>query len=425
MRYRMEGATVLTLNDADERFAVGQVTWENGVITSVGEMDSDAEPVDQVIHLSHGYVLPGLLNGHNHAAMALFRGVADDSPLDEWLTQYIFPLEAKLSPDDIYLGTLLAAAEMIRSGTVGFADMYFAVEEVAKAIEQSGLRGWVARGITGDLNTGMPLLQDGIEFSQKWRTHRRITPMLGPHAPYTVSPELAKRISEAAKDHQLGIHVHLAESPKELHDLLRTGQTPISWAKAQGLLDQSQVVIAHGVHLQSKDIALLQAVSGGVIACPISNAKLGNGIMPFAMLRQAGVAVGLGTDGAASTNSLDMFLEMKAMAWMQKLQGERPDQFRARDALQMATRGTAEVLGHPGGVLAVGRPADLIMVDGRSAHMQPDHDAVANLVYAAQSGDVRYTVVDGQILLSEGMICSFDERAVLAEAKVRAQKLLA
>ncbi len=423
MRYRMEGASILTLNAQGDQFENGQLTWEDGTIVSVGPIDSDLQPVDQVIHVSHGYILPGLLNGHNHAAMALFRGVADDSPLNEWLTQYIFPMEAKLSPEDIYIGTLLACSEMIHSGTVGFVDMYFAVEQVAKAVVQSGLRGWIARGITGDRSSGNGALEDGLGFAERWGGHRLITPMLGPHAPYTLSPEMARTIGEAAQANHLGIHIHLAESLKEVDDLKALGLSPVSWAKSTGLLE-TWAVIAHGVHLSDEDIAVLQHVIGGIIACPISNAKLGNGIMPYPLLRKAGVAVGLGTDGAASTNTLDMFLEMKAMAWFQKLREGRPDQFRALDALLMATQGTAKVLAHAGGVLAVGCPADFIMVEARSAHMTPEQDVIANLVYAASGHDVRYTVVDGQILMAEGMISVFDEREVMAEATLRAQHLI-
>ncbi len=419
----MEGATVITLDGKRTIYAPGQLTWENGEIISVGPEDSDPTPVDQLILLTDAYLLPGLINGHNHAAMALLRGVADDSPLFEWLQDHIFPLEAKLTAEDIYIGTLLACAEMIHGGTVGFADMYFHVDQVAQAVEQAGLRAWIARGITGDAETGQQSLKESLEFAAKWREHRRITPMLGPHAPYTVSFDLLEQVASAAQTYDLSIHIHLAESPQEIADLAQRKTTPFALASAAGLLS-SRILIAHGTHVSPSDVDYLAGIRGGIITCPVSNAKLGNGILPYAMLRDAGIMVGLGTDGPASTNSLDMFLEMKAMAWLQKLAGGRPETFRADEALTAATTGTASVLGHSGGQLAVGRPADFIVVGRRSAHLIPEHDPIANLVYAAQSKDVRYTVVDGQILMAEGIITAFDEQAVMVEAESRAKMLI-
>ncbi len=422
MRFRMEGPTVITLDDKRTVYGPGQLTWQDGEIVSLGPENSDPAPVDQLIRVGDAYLLPGLLNGHNHAAMTLLRGVADDSPLFEWLHDHIFPLEAKLTAEDVYTGTLLACAEMIHTGTVGFADMYFHAEQVARAVEQAGLRAWIARGITGDAQSGQPRLDESLEFATEWRGHPRITPMLGPHAPYTVSFDLLQRVAAAAQECDLGIHIHLAESPQEMAELAQRQTTPFALAHRAGLFS-SRILIAHGTHVSASDVDYLVGMRGGIITCPVSNAKLGNGILPYSMLREAGITVGLGTDGPASTNSLDMFLEMKAMAWLQKLAGRHPETFRAEEALIAATTATASVLGHAGGQLAVGRPADFIVVGRRSAHLTPEHDAVANLVYAAQGKDVRYTVVDGHILMAEGIITAFDEQAVILEAESRAKML--
>lgn len=424
MRYRMEGATVLTLDEADRVFAPGQITWADDRIASVGPLDSDSSPVDQLIHVPDAVVLPGFLNGHNHAAMSLMRGLADDQPLFSWLFDHIFPVEARLTGEDVYVGTLLAAAEMIRSGTVGFADMYFHTEAVARAVEVSGIRGWIGRGLSSG-DEALDHLGEAVEFARHWKGHGegRVVPMLAPHAPYTVDDELARAIARAAREEGLAIHIHLAESPQEVADLERAGTRPVAWARERGLLDVP-VLIAHGTQLSQADLSALEGVVGGVIACPVSNAKLGNGVMPYPLLAEAGIAVGLGTDGAASSNSLDMFLEMKTMAWLQKLRAGRPDAFSARDALYLATRGSADVLGHPGGRLEPGRPADFIVVDGSPAHLNPWHDWASNLVYAAQGADVRYTVVGGRMLLAEGMITAFDEREVVREARGRARRLV-
>lgn len=419
MRYRIHAGTVITMDDQGHIYQPGQVTWDDENITTVGGPESDLTPVDHHLHVPEGLVLPGFYNGHNHAAMTLFRGLADDSPLFEWLQHHIWPREARLTAEDIYLGTMVGIAEMIRSGTVGFADMYFEVDAVARAVAESGIRGWISRGLIGDQDPGGEKLDESVAFAQKWRgqAQGRVVPMLGPHAPYTCSPEYLRRVAEAARTHDLGIHIHLAESRSEIDQMLsRYGRTPIALASEAGIF-QSRTLIAHGVHIDAADLTYLEGIQGGIVSCPVSNAKLGNGILPYSLLEKAGIAVGLGTDGAASTNTLDMFEEMKAMAWMQKLRDHRPDTFKAYDALVAATRASARILGFPGGQLVAGGPADLIVVATQSAHMTPQWDPVANLVYAGHGGDVRYTVVAGRILLADGVITAFDENALLAEAR--------
>ncbi|WP_242939529.1 amidohydrolase family protein [Sulfobacillus thermosulfidooxidans] len=424
MRYRIETDAILTMDDEFRVFRPGQLTWEDGTIVSVGPVADDASPVDQVIHVAGGVLLPGFYNGHNHAAMTLFRGLADDSPIFEWLEQHIWPVEAKLTPDDIYIGTLLAAVEMIKSGTVGYADMYFEMDAVAKATVESGLRGWLSRGLIGQDDGDDDKLNDAIAFASRWKENPLITPMLGPHAPYTCSPKFLERVAESAKTHQLGIHIHLSESLDEVVQVRNQfGVTPIQLAAQTGLFE-NRALIAHGVHIEPEDIPFLKTIEGGVISCPVSNAKLGNGIMPYNLLQQAGIAVGLGTDGAASTNSLDMFLEMKAMAWMQKVREGKPESFQAQTALMLATRGSARVLGFSGGILESGRPADFIVVDNTAPYMTPDIDTTANLVYAATGNDVLYTIVNGQILLAEGMLTTLDERAIRMEVQNRVARLL-
>jgi 5-methylthioadenosine/S-adenosylhomocysteine deaminase len=335
----------------------------------------------------------------------------------------VWPVESQLTADDIYLGTLLACAEMIRSGTVGFADMYFEVDRVAEAVDQSGMRGWISRGLD---KPDSEKLAASIDFCQRWegRAEGRVQGMLGPHAPYTCPPEFLAEIAEAATARGLGVHIHLSESADEVRQMREQyGRTPIQIAHDAGIF-QTRTLIAHGVHIEDGDLPYLENLIGGVVSCPVSNAKLGNGILPYQMLRGANVAVGLGSDGPASTNSLDMFLEMKTMAWMQKVRDGRPEGFRADDALYAATRGTSQILGHPGGMLAAGRPADFILVDSRQPHLIPEWDVTANVVYAAQGADVRYVVVNGRILLQEGIITSFDERAAIDEARQRARRLM-
>lgn len=414
------------MNDEGDIFRPGTVVFDETGIQYVGSPEACPAVAERTVAMPQGILLPGLLNGHNHAAMALMRGMADDSPLFEWLSHHVWPLEARLTPDDIYLGTLLASAEMIRSGTVGFADMYFAMDAVAAAVEKTGMRAWLARGLVGNEDPTGEKLAEAVAFCQAWagKANGRLQTMLGPHAPYTCPPEYLARVAEAAKSHGLGIHIHLSESRDEMDQMATLYQkTPIQLAHDAGIFE-SRTLIAHGVYITADDLRWLEGIQGGVISCPVSNAKLGNGIMPYPLLKEAGIPVGLGSDGAASTNNLDMFLEMKMMAWVQKLSGHRPDAFRAMDALWAATRGTAQVLGYDGGVLAPGRPSDFIVLDGGRPHLTPEWDVVANVVYAASGADVRYVVVDGRILLDDGLITTFDEEAVAAEARKR-QALLA
>ncbi len=425
MLTRFDVGTVITMNDAGDIFRPGTVVYDETGIQYVGPPESCRHHADQTVAIPEGIALPGLLNGHNHAAMSLMRGMADDSALFEWLSQHVWPLESRLTANDIYIGTLLAAAEMIHSGTVGFADMYFAMDAAAQAVKEAGLRAWLARGLVGAQDPDGQKLEEGVAFCQAWegQAEGRIHTMLGPHAPYTCPPEYLARVARAAQDEGVGIHIHLSESQGEVDQIIASyGKSPIQLAYDTGIF-ASRTLIAHGVFISQEDLPWLKGLQGGVIACPVSNAKLGNGIMPYHLLADAGVAVGLGTDGAASTNSLDMFLEMKMMAWVQKLRGQRPDAFRARDALWAATRGTAAVLGHNGGLLAPGRPSDLIVLDGGQAHVTPEWDVLANVVYAAAGADVRYVVVAGRMILQEGVISTFDEQAVLKLARERQANL--
>lgn len=425
MRYRVVAGTIITMDDNRNIYQPGQLTWEDDRIVSVGALDSDVSAVDKTIHAPEQIVLPGFYNGHNHAAMTLFRGMADDSPLFEWLEQHVWPREAHLTADDIYAGTLLAAAEMIRSGTVGFADMYFEVDAVARAVVDSGLRGWIARGLIGAQDTSGKNLEQSIAFAERWRGQAkgRVIPMLGPHAPYTCPPEYLADVARAAQQYDLGIHIHLSESLQEMEQIRNQyGVSPIQLAADAGIFD-NRTLIAHGVHIGPEDLPYLQGLRGGVVSCPISNAKLGNGIMPYGLLADAGVKVGLGTDGAASTNTLDMFAEMKAMSWFQKLRMGRPDAFHAYQALYAATRGSAQILGFDGGFLNAGHPADWIMVDTNRPHLTPDWDPVANVVYAATGADVTYTVVDGVILMMDGIITAFDEPAIINDIKQRHNRI--
>ncbi|MGC8487761.1 MAG: amidohydrolase [Clostridia bacterium] len=413
---------VLTGNPECPLYSPGEVRIEHGRISYVGAPGRTG--TGRIVDLPEGVVLPGLINAHQHAAMVLLRGYADDVRLMPWLHDHIWPVEARLGEEDVYVGTLLACAEMIRSGTTAFLDMYMFPEAVARACEQAGIRVGIAWPLVGSLAEAAPRLERLLELSQAWAGSDLVRPWLGPHAPYTCGEDLLRRVAELSKEAGLRIHTHLSESVEEVDALRRErGLTPIAYARETGILG-ARTVVAHATVLDSDDVAILADSGASVAHCPASNLKLGNGVAPVRALVDRGVNVALGTDGAASTNTLDLFLEMRLAAWLQKSAAGDPSSFTARDALTLATAGGARALDLETGALAVGRPADLVALSTWASHLQPVHDPASALVYAARPEDVRYTVMNGRIVLDDGIITTFDEEAVMHEARERARRLV-
>lgn len=382
---------------------------------------------DETIDGRGGVVLPGLVNCHTHAAMTLLRGYADDLPLMRWLTEAVWPVEERLTGEDVYWGTLLACLEMIAGGVTTFADMYFFMDDVARAVESSGMRASLSRGLIGNGPGAEKGLAEGAELVRKW--HRagdgRITVMLGPHAPYTCPPSYLERVAGMSADLGVGIHIHLAETRTEVAEIReKYGATPVEAVARTGLLDRP-VLAAHCVHPAGGDLAILAAKKVAVAHCPESNMKLGSGIAPVKALLEAGVPVGLGTDGAASNNDQDLFGEMRAAALLAKVAQGDPTVLPAHRVLEMATSDGAAALGLTGvGAIAPGNRADLILVDFQRPHLTPRHDVAAHLVYAARSADVALTMVDGRILWRDGRFTTLDAEGIMAEAGRRAARLV-
>lgn len=421
-RLTFRAGVVVTGDEAGTVYAPGEVALDGARISYVGP---PREPSPgRVVDLPEGAVIPGLVNAHQHAAMVLFRGYADDVRLMPWLKDHIWPVEARLSDEDVRVGTLLAAAEMIRSGTTAFLDMYMFPEAVAAASETAGMRVGIAWPLVGTLESARPRLDRLGELAEEWSGSELVEAWLGPHAPYTCSEDLLVRVGEWSREKDFRIHIHLAESDEEVDDLRRErGMSPIVYAETVGILGP-RTVVAHAAVLDAGDVEILGASGASVAHCPVSNLKLGNGVARIRELLAHGVNVALGSDGAASTNTLDMFLEMRLAAWLQKSAAGDPASFTAGDAFLLATRGGARALGLSGGILAEGRPADLVGIQTWASHLQPVHDALSALVYAARPEDVRYTVINGRLVLDDGLITTFDEEAVLHEARERARRLV-
>ncbi|MGB9939092.1 amidohydrolase family protein [Methanosarcina sp.] len=423
----IKNAYVLTMNPEVGDLKNGIVVIEDGKITEIGEKTD--ESADTIIDAKRSVVMPGLVNTHTHAAMTLFRGYADDLQLADWLEGHIWPAEAKLTAEDVYKGSLLACLEMIRSGTTSFADMYFYMDETAKAVEASGLRASLCHGLIELWNKekGEADLKEGKRFVRAWQgaADGRIKTMYGPHAPNTCSDEFLAKVREEASRDGAGIHIHVLETEAELLAMKkRYGKCSVHLLEDIGFFGPD-VLAAHCVWLSDGDIEILGKRGVNVSHNVISNMKLASGIAPVHKMLEKGVNVSLGTDGCASNNNLDLFEEMKTAALLHKVNIFSPTALPARQVLQMGTVNGAKALGTETGMLKAGKKADLIVVDMKKPHLTPCFDVPSHLVYSARGSDVRTTIVDGKILMDDYRVLAFDEQKVMEEAQKAAEELVA
>ena len=422
----VKNAYVMTIDPDAGDLKNGTVVIEDGKITEIGEKTS--ESADTVIDAKHSVVMPGLVNTHTHAAMTLFRGYADDLQLADWLEGHIWPAEAKLTADDVYKGSLLACMEMIRSGTTSFADMYFYMDETAKAVEASGLRASLCHGLIELWNEekGATDLKEGKRFVRAWQgaADGRIKTMYGPHAPNTCSDEFLAKVREEANRDGAGIHIHLLETEAELLAMKeKYGKCSVHLLEDIGFLGPD-VLAAHCVWLSDGDIEILAKRGVNVSHNVISNMKLASGIAPVHKMLEKGVNVSLGTDGCASNNNLDLFEEMKTAALLHKVNTFNPIALPAQQVLQMGTINGAKALGTETGMLKVGMKADLIVVDMKKPHLTPCFDVPSHLVYSAKGSDVRTTIVNVKVLMDDYKVTALDEEKVMEEAQRAAEELV-
>lgn len=373
-------------------------------------------------------VIPGLVNAHTHLAMTLFRGYADDLNLKTWLEDRIWPLEMKLSEDDVYWGSLLGVVEMLLGGTTTFNDMYHHFSATARAAVDGGIRACPSGVLLGFLPTAEDDLRKAIRFVDEWdgAGNGRIRAMFGPHALYTCPEYLMEKVVDAALERRLRVHIHVSETAAEVEDSLRDfGLTPVQRMEKLGVL-QAGTLAAHCVHLRPQDFELLGEYEAGVSHNPISNLKLAAGFAPVPEMLAHKVVVGLGTDGAASNNSLDMFQAMKVCALLHKAVTGDPTAVNAHQVLEMATLGSAKALGLGDeiGSLEVGKKADIVVVDFTGPHLAPVHNVVSHLVYSARASDVRHVIVDGRLLVRDGKLTHLDAQGIIREATRRAKALI-
>ncbi|USZ67125.1 amidohydrolase [Halorussus salilacus] len=419
---QIAGGQVLRPDMTVERADV-LVDRDDGIILAVGD---DVPEGDDRLDAEESLVMPGLVNAHTHAAMTLLRGYADDKELDAWLAEDIWPVEAAFTAEDVRAGTELGLLEMIRSGTTGFADMYFHVPEVVEAVERAGLRARLGHGVVTvgkDEDGAREDLETSLEVAREFdgAADGRVKTAFMPHSLTTVGEEYLREYVSQAREEAISLHYHANETEDEVDPIVsERGERPLEYARDLDMTRDSDFV-AHGVHVDETEIDLLAETGTAVIHCPASNMKLASGIAPVQQFLDAGVTVGLGTDGAASNNDLDMFDEMRDAAMVGKLAESDASAVPAEAAVQMATVGSASALGFASGRVEEGANADLAVVDLDSAHLTPRHDLVSHLAYAARGSDVRHTVCDGQVLMRDREVTTLDADAVRAKAEEHAR----
>ncbi|MBF0418476.1 MAG: amidohydrolase [Magnetococcales bacterium] len=400
------------------------ISIQDGRIQAIGAGITLTDPDIPVLD-AHGLAAtPPLVNGHTHASMTLFRGFGDDMPLMQWLQTRIWPAEARLNEEDVYWGARLACLEMIRSGTVAFEDMYWHFHGMARAVEESGLKagvGAVMIDVAGPEQgqACRKLTEKTFEESSRYSNRVRFT--LTPHAIYTVSPESLRWTAAFSERHDLPVHIHLSETWHEVETCLKNhGVRPAVHLDRQGLLTP-RVILAHGVWLDDEELDLIAARGATLVTNPVSNMKLAvGGVFPFAKAAARNIPIALGSDGAASNNTLDLFQEMKFLALIQKHAQHDPTALPAHQVWEVATGAKAPQLGQCA-QLTVGAPADLLLLRHHEPEMTPEHDLISNLVYSATGHIVDTTIVSGRILMQNRMVPNEEE--IRREARERAQRV--
>jgi 5-methylthioadenosine/S-adenosylhomocysteine deaminase len=428
----VRGGTIVTMDAGRRVIEDGAVAVRGGRIVAIGKR-ADIErgySAREVIDATGRVVMPGLINGHTHVPMTLFRGLADDLDLNEWLTKYIFPAEAKnVSEEFVRAGTRLGLAEMIRGGTTTYCDMYYFEDAVADETARAGLRGVLGETVidfpVADNKTHEQAMAYTERFVAKWKNDKLITPAIAPHAPYTVSEEHLRDVAAFSKRTNAPIVIHVAETRKEVEDITRDhGASPFDYLARIGFLSD-RVIAAHGVHVTDEEIGLIKRFGVGVVHNPQSNMKLASGVAPVPQYLRADVALGLGTDGAASNNDLSMWEEMDTAAKLHKVATFDPKVVTALEAVEMATVRGARALHMEReiGSIEEGKRADLIVVDMDDLNQVPLYNVYSQLVYATKAADVRTVVVEGRVLMRDRKLLTLDEDAIKRDARAWRERI--
>ncbi len=418
----IKNAIILNPGENDCLKTTSSLLIKDDIIAEIG--DNITEKADKVIDGEGKILMPGLINTHTHLSMTLFRGLADDLSLDTWLNDYIWPVEAHLNGYYCYIGALLGAVELIKSGTTTFSDMYFYMEDVARAVDESGLRAVLSYGMIdfADEEKRRAEIAANVDLFKNCNNaaEGRIKVFFGPHAPYTASKELLDEVRDLASKFNTGIHIHVAETQKEVEDILeQTGKRPFEYLDDIGFLGPN-VVAAHAVWLSEEEIDIIMDREVKISHNPCSNMKLASGISPVANMLSHDICVSIGTDGASSNNNLDLIEEMKTASLLQKVATLDPKVLTSEETVAMATINGARTLGLENeiGSIEVGKKADLILIDTDEANMTPDSSCISsNVVYAAKGSNVDTTICNGKILMENRKLTTLDEEKIYKKAR--------
>lgn len=432
--YTLTNCTVLTVDDKDTFFPRGRVQIDNGRILAVG--GEEQIPLQgEVVDLKGGLVMPGLVNTHTHSHSSIFRNQADDLQLMDWLKKAMWPMEKFLSPELAYAATALSCLEYLRCGITTYADQFYFADTIAHAAQRSGLRCFLAASVfTNPSPETDDSLGAAVKFIQNWKGSEektRVYPCIGPHAPYSVSGPLFKEITELSRCYDLLIHTHISETQDENNQIReQTGMSPTQWLESLGVFERPTLA-AHSIHLSPEDMEIYRRNGVHASYNPVSNMKLASGIMPYLKMREMGIQISLGTDGAQSNNSMDMLRDLREGVLLQKVTAMDATVISSREAVRMATIEGAKALGMEReiGSLEPGKLADLIVLDPNSPRMTPLHRTDLNnlygaVTYASCGADVRDVMVDGKWLMRDRVILSFDEAEVLRQGQAASEYLV-
>jgi len=422
--------TLLTMDSGGTQFKNGAVAIEGEKIVALGFADDFSSwNASRIIDARGGIIMPGLVNAHTHAAMTCFRGIADDLPLMTWLNDYIFPAEAKLDYEKVYCGALLGCAEMISSGTTCFCDMYLFEDAVACAAKYAGIRAVVGEVLYDFPSPNYGPIENGFAYTEmlieKWKNDSLITIAVEPHSPYLCSRDLLKRASFLAKKNNIPLVIHVSETEYEVQTSKeKHGVTPVGFLADLDVLSPN-LLACHCVMLTDEDISLLQRFDVKVSHNPESNMKLASGIAPIPELLKAGVCVGLGTDGCASNNDLDIFLEMDTAAKLHKVNTFDPTVMDAYTVLKMCTIDGARSLGLDDitGSIEPGKRADIIIIDTHKPHLTPMYNPVSHIVYAVKGSDVTTSIINGKIVMEDGRLLTLNVEDIIEDVKIIADEI--
>mgnify|MGYP001007269443 FL=1 len=428
MTILIKGITLVPMDGKNEVIEETNIYLDEEII-HIGELKEDIE-VERVIDGKNKVAMPGLINAHTHIGMSLLRNFADDLPLHSWLTEKIWPTEAKLIAKDVYWGSLLSMVEMIQSGTTAFCDMYFFMDEVGKGLEEAGIRGVLTRGLIeeNDEVVNKEKLRDTRDLFKNWhgKGNGRIKVMVAPHAPYTCSPDFLLETMKLANELNTGIHIHLSETKKEVEDSFKAfGKSPIKHVYDLGLLD-IHTIAAHCVHVDEEDIEIMKEKNVYPVNNPGSNLKLASGFAPVDKMLKKGISVALGTDGSSSNNNLNMFEEINLAAIVNKAVNLDAVSVPAIDALGMATINGAKALDWDDeiGSIEIGKKGDLILTDMDKPHLYPRHNIISSLAYSVQAADVDTVIVDGKIIMEKREVKTLDVEKIKYMTEKHAKDLI-